>query len=176
MALSLILVFRPVSPFPGQSHAAGRRGSPTLFTDLDTGHHTSLTLQSKKISLIFLLLTGHPPHVIGLTNTEQQATVQPQHYATHPSSHRCVLGYSRLHAIPIRAGTLPCCPNHHCRGARLRIQAYKAESLHHPEHERHTPTARPFTWCQPRPLPLSICQPSPAQTCSRPAQTTIHTQ
>ena len=49
MALSLVLVFRPVSPLSGHSHAAGRRGGPTLSPDLDPLRHTSLEFQSKKI-------------------------------------------------------------------------------------------------------------------------------
>ena len=48
MALRLVLVFRPVSPLSGHSHAAGRRGSPTLSPGLDSGRHTSLELQSKR--------------------------------------------------------------------------------------------------------------------------------
>jgi hypothetical protein len=54
MALRLVLVFRPVSPLSGHSHAAGRRGSPTLFTNLGPVRHTSLELQSQKL---FSLLT-----------------------------------------------------------------------------------------------------------------------
>ena len=49
MALRLVLVFRPVSPLSEHSHAAGRRGSPTLSPGLDSGRHTSLELQSKKL-------------------------------------------------------------------------------------------------------------------------------
>ena len=49
MALRLVLVFRPVSPLSGHSHAAGRRGSPTLSPGLDSGRHTSLELQSQKL-------------------------------------------------------------------------------------------------------------------------------
>ena len=48
MALRLVLVFRPMSPLSGHSLVAGRRGGPTLFTNLDPGPHTSLELASKK--------------------------------------------------------------------------------------------------------------------------------
>ena len=42
MALRLVLVSRPVSPLSGHSHAAARRGSPTLSTGLGPVRHTSL--------------------------------------------------------------------------------------------------------------------------------------
>ena len=50
MALSLVLVFRPVSPLSGHSLAAGRRGGPTLSPDLDPLRHTSLELKVKNYS------------------------------------------------------------------------------------------------------------------------------
>ena len=60
MALRLVLVFRPVSPLSGHSHAAGRRGSPTLSPGLGPVRHTSLELQSQKLfSLCSLRLDEH---------------------------------------------------------------------------------------------------------------------
>ena len=50
MALRLVLVFRPVSPLSGHSHAAGRRGSPTLLAGLGPVRHTSLELKVKNYS------------------------------------------------------------------------------------------------------------------------------
>ena len=51
MALSLVLVFRPVSPLSGHSHVAGRRGRPTLSPGLGPVRHTSLEFQSQKLFL-----------------------------------------------------------------------------------------------------------------------------
>jgi hypothetical protein len=45
-----------VSPLPGHSHAAGRGGSPTLFTNLGPVRHTSLELQSKKLFSLFVIV------------------------------------------------------------------------------------------------------------------------
>ena len=50
MALRLVLVFRPVSPLSGHSHAAGRRGRPTLSPGLGPVRHTSLELEVKNYS------------------------------------------------------------------------------------------------------------------------------
>ena len=70
MALSLVLVFRPVSPLSGHSLAAGRRGGPTLSPDLDPLRRTSLELKVKKYSPYHpLAITMHVgPEVGGQTS------------------------------------------------------------------------------------------------------------
>ena len=56
MALSMVLVFHPVSLLSGHNLAAGQRGSPTLSLGLDSRRHTSLKLQSQKDILPYILL------------------------------------------------------------------------------------------------------------------------
>ena len=81
MALRLVLVFRPVSPLSGHSHAAGRRGRSTLSPGLGPVRHTSLELK----------VTNYSPYI----TTPEGALVSSNFYSIQFSRNR--LTVTHLH-------------------------------------------------------------------------------